>query len=343
MNLKKLPWKPFLISFVAVFLMVAIPKLTPQSDPLVSPQSDTVRAIFQKLRLVSNNYQLKQPNSLITTTQAAGPYTEAAAYAAINYETGEIIESKNLDQSLPIASLTKIMTVVVALDLASPNQRFTVSDHAASIIPTKIGVVPGQKLTLQELVNAALLTSANDAVEVIKEGIDQEYGAGTFVEGMNEKAKFLNLSHSSFTNPQGFDNRNHYSSIHDLAILTHYAMTNYPLIAETAQKSYQFLPADDYHKQYDLYNWNGLIGTYPETIGLKIGNTGRAKMTTAVVSNRNQQKVMVIVLGAPGVLERDLWASQLLDSAYSQIANLPPINLTEAELRAKYATWQYWE
>ncbi|MFI5205362.1 MAG: D-alanyl-D-alanine carboxypeptidase family protein [Candidatus Paceibacterales bacterium] len=343
-------WKVFVISFGLVFLMVALPMAGLKLPKLVSPvpaKADAFDKIQPKLEQKDNNFQIKKQGSLITRTYAAGDFDNAPSYAVMDFNTGEILAQKNLDLHLPIASLTKIMTAVVALDLVSPDDLFTVSDKAAAIEPTRMGVLSGQKMTLEELLNGALLTSANDAAEVIAEGVDQKYGDSVFVKAMNAKSKFLGLKDTYFTNPQGFDDQNPYSSSGDLAVLAHYALTNYPLITEIVKKDYQFLPANENHKQFDLYNWNGLIGTYPGTMGIKIGNTDAAGYTTAVLSDRinpqtNQDsKIMVVLLGAPGVLQRDMWAGELLDSGFGQ-QGFDPVNLTEQQLKDKYSSWQYW-
>ncbi|MCL5784297.1 MAG: hypothetical protein M1142_03015, partial [Patescibacteria group bacterium] len=216
------------------------------------------------------------------------------------------------------------------------------SYKAASIEPTKLGLIPGQKLTLEELLNGSLLTSANDAVQVIKEGVDEEYKANVFIEAMNLKAKDLGLKNSRFENPQGFDGQSHYSTAEDLAVLTAYALKNYPLISDVVKKDYQFYPTNQNHKQIDMYNWNGLVDVYPGVFGVKIGNTDKAGYTTIVGAQREGKRVVAVVLGAPGVLERDLWASQILDLSFQKLGNLEPVNVTENQLKDKYSTWKYW-
>jgi D-alanyl-D-alanine carboxypeptidase len=260
----------------------------------------------------------------------------------LDFDSGQIIDSKNGEREVPIASLTKIMTAVVALDISSPSEKFVVTKKAADQIPTKIGVIPGQHFTLQELLEAGLMTSANDAIEVIRDGIDTKYNDAVFIKAMNAKAQFLGLKHTHFTNPQGFDSVEHYSSASDLAVLTHYALTNYPLISYIVQQDYKLLPANSDHKQYDLYNWNGLLDVYPNVSGVKIGNTENAGTTTIVKSERDGKNLLVVLLGTTGVLERDLVASQLLDSGFAATLGLPPVKVTEKDLRAKYATWKYW-
>lgn len=347
---EKLNWKFFLIGLLMGMAAVLSINSGINVQHIINPLSQKqknksvdFKMLTSKLREKENNFSLKQkPENIVPNAYAQDLDIPAFSYIAIDYDTGEIIIEKNSETRLPIASLTKLMTAVVALDLASSNDIFTISQNAANKPPTKIGVVTGQKMTLEELLNAALLTSANDAAQVIKEGINFKYKSHIFERAMNEKAKFLGLKKSSFSNPQGFDNIKNYSTARDFAIFSRYALTNYPLIAEIVGKDYKFLPADLNHKQFDLYNWNGLLDVYPNIFGIKIGNTDDALFTTAVVSQRKSKKVLVVSLGAPGVLERDLWASKLLDVGFEKLANLPKIEVTEDQLIAKYSTWRYW-
>ncbi|OGE22605.1 hypothetical protein A2688_04625 [Candidatus Daviesbacteria bacterium RIFCSPHIGHO2_01_FULL_38_8] len=337
--------KAFLISFALVFVMVLIPKLKP-NNVKVSTESpvkvDRFDQIIPKLQQKINNFQLKKQSSLISTAHAGASFDNAKAYALIDYDTGEVLASSNFSDRLPIASITKTMTAIVAIDLAEPNEQFIVSEYASKIPPTKIGVAPGQKMSLEELLHALLLTSANDSAQVIKEGIDKKYDGDYFIRAMNAKAQFLGLQNTSFDNPQGFDGEKNFSSAEDLSVLSRYALENYPLIAEIVKKDYHFIPANSDHKQFDLYNWNGLLGTYPGATGLKIGNTEKAGVTTAVVAEREGKKLIAVLLGAPGVLERDLWTAELLDFGFQKGANLQPVVLTELQLKEKYSTWKYW-
>lgn len=352
-------WKIFLLSLVAQFIVsallslgvrapsmlsfLAFPTTSVEGSVLTNPLPDGVdvlQIIRPKLEEKINNFQLKKERSFIPSAWAAGEYEQATAYGVIDLQNGEVLAEKNLDQSLPIASLTKIMTSVVALDLASPEEEFEVSYKASLKIPTKIGVVPGEKMRVEELLHATMLTSANDAAQVLREGVDHKYSQNIFVKAMNEKAKILGLKNTHFQNPQGFDSPENYSSVEDLTILAYYALENYPLIKEIVAKDYHYLPADGNHKLFDLYNWNGLIGVYPGASGVKIGNTDDAGYTTVVTAERDGKKLLVVVLGTPGVLERDLWASQLLDLGFEK-ANIESASITEADLQAKYATWRY--
>lgn len=324
----------FWMTLISVFTIVSLQYLGVKPPKILSAQ------IIKKENVnIPNYFRLKKQENF--SLPLLRDFQKAKTYAVVDFNNGNILAEKNLSKKVAIASLTKIMTAVVALDLASPDEEFTISSNAPLQKPTIIGVVPRQKMTLEELLNASLLTSANDASEVIEEGINKKYGKDIFVTSMNEKAKFLGLKNTHFTNPQGFDNRNNYSSAEDLIILSHYALENYPLIAQIVKKDYQFIPENQNHKLFDLYNWNGLLGVYPNILGVKIGNTSNAGNTIVVLSKRQGKKVIVALLGAPSLLERDLWASELLDLGFEKIANLAPIAVTEKQLEQKYSTWKY--
>lgn len=379
----KFRWKVFLATLIAQFIITLLlnlgikapqtlkafilPQTKVSQSQIISPlpnQTNIWDQLRVKLEEKQNSFEVKREGGWVPRVWAASSvdYEGASSYIVIDYDIGKILAEKKADERLPIASLTKIMTAVVALDLASPDEYFTVSKKASLIIPTKIGVVPGQRMSLEELLNALMLTSANDAAGVIREGIDQRYGQEVFIQAMNEKAKVLGLKNSSFANPQGFDDLKNYSSAADLAVLSRYALENYPQIREIVKKDYQNLPANTFHKQFDLYNWNGLIGVYPGAFGVKIGNTGQAGVTTVVAAERpssadsasivtsakeaategkDVKRVLVVVLGAPGVLERDIWSSQLLDLGFEKLG-IEPVGVTEAQLQQKYSTWKYW-
>ncbi len=343
--LTRINWTPFLAGLIIGVLAATLSQLGLIPSKLLSPlpmRYEIFDTVKPKLKQRVDNFRLQKQTQIIQPVSAGTQYDEASAYALIDYDTGEIIADKSLSDRLPIASLTKVMTAMVALDLAEPNELFTIRREAAHIIPTKIGVIPGQKMTLKELLQASLMTSANDATEAIRDGVDEKYKEPIFIRAMNEKAAIIGLKNTHFANPQGFDNPDHYSSTEDLALLTHYALTNYPLISEIVKKDYAFIEANQYHKQFDLYNWNGLIGVYPNVMGVKIGNTDEAGVTTIVLSEREGKRILAVVLGAPDILKRDMWTASLLDLGFEKTKQLKPIDVTETDLAAKYATWKTW-
>jgi len=303
----------------------------------VSPISYSFSDRFDPLLKIQNDsFSLRESTDIPSLNNLS-----ESAYIAIDDTTGQVLLSKNASTQVSIASLTKIMSAMIALDLMSPQETITVSQLASIMPPTKIGVSPGERLTLDELLHAMLMTSANDAGQAVADGIDAKYNSHIFIWAMNEKARLLGLKHTHFGSAQGFDTTDNYSTASDLAIISHYAMTHYPEIAQIVGEDYVQLPATATHKEYDLYNWNGLLDVYPNISGIKIGNTKAAGYTNIVVAQRNGKKVLVVLLGASGVLERDMDAATLLDSAFA-LYSLPPIAITTTDLQAKYNTWHYW-
>ncbi len=341
-----LNWKIFWFTLLTTFFFVSIHLVQLPKRELVSPlpaKSDSFDTILPKLQYKVNTFRLFRQTSFVPKSYAGSLFDNASSYILIDFDTGDIFAEKNASKKLPIASLTKVMTAIVALDLADPNEVFTAQENISSIIPTHIAMEPGEKMTLTELLHASLLTSANDATHLIQEGIDQKYNEAVFIRAMNKKASLIGLRNTNFTNPQGFDNKNHLSTVEDFALLSHYALTNYPLIAEIVKKDYFELFENSNHDHHNLYNWNGLLGVYPGVFGVKIGNTDKAGNTTAVGAERNGKKLLAVLLGAPGVLERDLWTAQLLDFGFRTLANLPQVDVTELQLREKYGSWKYGE
>lgn len=265
---------------------------------------------------------------------------QVKAAISVNYDTGEVYYASNAQQRLPFASITKIMSAMTAMDLVSMDEKFTVEQAATEVEPTVIGVRVGEQLTARELIKAGLLTSGNDAMAVLAEGIGKKYGGDTslFVAAMNEKAKAIGLKNTSFANPQGYDDPQHYSTAEDLVYMSRYALQNYPEIVQIVGKKDDFLKATATHKSFNLPNWNMLINTYPGANGIKIGNTGDAGHTTVASATRENKRVIAVVLGADGILKRDLSAAELLNVGFASMG-IAPYHMTEDILRTRINDW----
>lgn len=355
LKISKAHIKVFCLAFVPMFIIVVLQHLGVKSNlfqqvkaqisiekPIPDDKNviDEIKPILEKKK---PEFEIKKETSFVRQTYAdSGLLAEQAnAYLVIDMDSGKVLAEKNSETEFAIASITKVMTSVVALDLANPEELFPIDQTAAAVEPSIIGVTQGEKLTVDELLRGALLSSGNDAAEALRDGIDLKYNQKIFIDAMNEKAKIIGMNNTRFTNPQGYDYGRSYSTAIDVARLTQYALTQYPLIDEIVKLDYYYLPENQNHKEFKLYNWNGLIGVYPDTMGVKIGNTGRAGKTTVVVSNRNGKKIMAVLLGAPDIKERDLWTAELLDLGYQKALGLTPVNITEDQLLAKYASWYY--
>ena len=156
--------------------------------------------------------------TLATPALASAPQVGGRAYLVKNATTGEVLLARNADERVPMASITKLMTVLVTLEHANLDDIVTVSRGAAAVGESTISLRPGEQLTVRELIEAALIQSANDAAAALADYV----GGGdraAFVALMNAKAKELGLTHTHFANPDGLDQAGHHSSARDLTRL----------------------------------------------------------------------------------------------------------------------------
>lgn len=262
------------------------------------------------------------------------------AGAVVDIESGEVLWSMNLKEKIAPASLTKLATVLTALDIASSSDIIQVSDEAASQIPTKLGLSQGDKLTLYEAIAGAILTSANDATEAIADDIGHEIGNGTvsFMDLVNTKLARIGAVDSHFETATGLDSTNHYSTVYDLAIIAHAARENMQ-ISEIASKDYLRLEANFNHKLIDLPNWNALLGTYPGVDGLKIGYTEAAGHATIVTAKRDGKSLAAIVVGASSVEDREIGAATLLNFGFSKYG-IEAYPVSKLDLVKRFEDWR---
>ena len=275
----------------------------------------------------------------------SGEYLETIpkikAGVVLNLESGDVIWSMNLKDKIAPASLTKVATVITAIDLQALDTQLEVSSQAASQIPTIIGLKAGEKLTLSEAISAAILTSANDATEAIASSIGLMVGNGTadFEEVVNYKLQKIGARQTHFVTSTGLDDPNHYSTVYDLAIIAHEALSNYPFVADVADDTYRRLDANSNHPLFDLPNWNALLGTYPGVNGLKIGFTEDAGHVNIVSAEREGKKLLSIVIGAKSLEEREIAAATLLNYGFSKY-NIEPFPIEQLNLVKRYQDWQ---
>jgi D-alanyl-D-alanine carboxypeptidase len=289
--------------------------------------------------------RLKGADSWKPEGYGSGEYLETIpiikAGAVLDLESGDVVWSMNLKERIVPASLTKVATVMTALDVAPLEKILTVSDEASGQIPTKLGLKTGEKLTLNEAISATILTSANDAAETISDSLGQEFGEGTatFMELVNKKVAKIGALDTHFETSTGLDSDNHYSTVYDLAIIGHEARKSYPFLKEVGALSYKKIDANSDHRMFDLPNWNALLGTYPGVDGLKIGFTEKAGHSTMVSAQREGKNLLAIVIGARSLEDREIAAATLLNYGFSKygIAEYPVDNLN---LVGRFEDWR---
>ena len=246
------------------------------------------------------------------------PLPTVSAQSAIMLEADnrQIVYEKNAHIPLPMASTTKIMTAIVALESADPAMAVTVTADAVGIEGSSIYLYEGEVLSLEHLLYALLLESANDAAMAIAIAVSGTEEA--FVSLMNQKAASLGLMNTHFTNPHGLDHENHYTSASDLAILAAYCMQNesFRAIVSTQRMT---IPLDDQEGVRLLLNHNRLLRSYKGTIGLKTGFTKRSGRCLVSAAERDGVMLIAVTLNAP-----DDWDDHksLLDYGFSQFRSV---------------------
>lgn len=246
------------------------------------------------------------------------PYRRAAA-AYVTVLDGEMLWGRNLDEHRAPASLTKLLTALVLLDSNwQPDAVLTVSHEAAHVIPAKIGLHTGDRITAQDALTAMLVHSANDACMVLV-----EHAAGSladFAARMNARAAQLGMHDSHFVHPCGFDEPGQYSTVNDLLRLAEAAHAN-PRIASIVVREHATVVAETSsgrrQRHFTFRSTNHLLGSLPGVEGLKTGYTAQAGRCLIAVAEHAGHRVWVVLLGS-----RERWwvAHRMIDAAFTAAA-----------------------
>jgi len=245
--------------------------------------------------------------------EAAGPgdpFGNIASAYLVKID-GREVWSRNAEAPLPPASLTKMMTALLVLERADLRSVVTVSGGAGRETGTRLGLAPGDRLAVLELLAATLLGSANDACHALADNVG---GSETkFVVLMNARAREMGLSGTRFANACGHDAPTMHSTARDLARLAETAMGN-PVFAKMAGLEDGWISTADGGKKFPLENKNLLIGRYRGAIGVKTGFTGAAGKCLVALAERGGKRVLLVLLNAP-----DRWwkAEEILDAAFA--------------------------
>jgi D-alanyl-D-alanine carboxypeptidase len=235
-----------------------------------------------------------------------------AAYL-VDVDANTVLWMKDPDTSRAPASLTKLMTAMVAADDAGSLDRVvTVPKAATQIEPSLMGLTAGERLTVRELLYGLFLDSGNDAAEALAQGLVPR---DRFIRQMNQKAKSIGLTNTHYVNPSGLDAPGHGMSAHDIAHLAAYLDKYYPDLAAIAATKDITLPATDTHKAFPMENLNRMLWTYRGANGLKTGLTDNAGGCWLTTATRNGRHLIVVVLNDTGRSWVD--AATLLDYGFS--------------------------
>lgn len=221
------------------------------------------------------------------------PHTHAQAAALIDVTSGRILYDFHGEQELPIASLTKIMTAIVAIEHGNLKDSVKVGKNAFGKEGSSIYLQLGEEMTLENMLYGLMLRSGNDAATAIAEHVGgSEEG---FVHLMNEKVKLLGLNHTRFQNPHGLDAKGHYSSANDLAKLTAYALHN-KVFKEIVRTPVRKAPNPNDPWDYSWSNKNKMLRLYEGADGVKTGYTKTARRCLVSSATRGGQQLVAVTI-----------------------------------------------
>ena len=247
---------------------------------------------------------------------ASAPQIDGRAYLVENATTGDVVLAKNARQRVPIASITKLMTVLVTLEHVRLDDVVTVTGSAAARGESSIYLRPGERLTVRDLVKAALIQSANDAAVALADHVGRGSRA-TFVAMMNRKARQLGLRDTEFANPDGLDAAGAYSSARDVTRLARVAM-RHPEIRAIVRTTDTTIAGGRH-----LETWNDLLHTYPGLLGVKTGHTSGAGWSQVAAVRGPGYVVYATLLGEPTRTQRNDDLARLLAWGISRFRNMP--------------------
>src|SRR5690625_3450102 len=261
----------------------------------------------------------------------------------IEQSTGKILYENNAHEELSPASMTKIMTLILVMEAIdkkqlSPEEEITVSEYASSMGGTQVFLEAGEIMTVDDLVKAVAIASANDASVALAEKIAGSEKA--FVVQMNEKAQQLNLQHTHFENSSGLPAENHYSSAYDMAMMSK-ELLKYENIVNYTSIYEDYLRKGE-ENEFWLVNTNKLVRFNPEVDGLKTGYTSEAKFCLSATAMKDDMRVIAVVMGVETSKDRNKLTMELINHAFSHYEveklfdrheTLTNINNTRSEAR----------
>ena len=290
---------------ISIFLFILI--LVQQFIYVQGDDFDENEPLKEVINIETNTYSDREP-----------PKISASAAIVLDTVSGRILYEKNAHSRRAMASTTKIMTAIVAIENGNLDDKVKVSKRAASIGGSVINLQAGEDLSLKELLYGMLIKSGNDAAIAVAEHIGGS--VEDFVKTMNKKAKDLGLKDTAFKNPHGLDATGHYSTAYELAKITRYALKN-PVFSKMAGTQSMHIT------NRDLYTTNEMLSIYPGADGVKTGYTGKAGRCLVTSATKEGWRIISVVLNCPSRSARAQSSKDILDFAFS---NYKIYNLAKA-------------
>ncbi|HEY7003840.1 MAG TPA: D-alanyl-D-alanine carboxypeptidase family protein [Gaiellaceae bacterium] len=269
--------------------------------------------------------------SLVTAQAALAspppPAVDARAALLVDGNTDETLFAEHPDRRLPMASLTKLMTALLTMEHTNKADVVRVAGPAPSVGESTINLQTGERLPVRDLLEAALIQSANDAAYALADDV-----GGTvkrFVRMMNRRARELGLDETHYVVPDGLDTPGHYSSARDTYTLARVDM-KHALFRRIVRRT-----GDEIAGGRTISTWNDLLGTYPGTIGIKTGHTDLAGWSEIAAAERDGVTMYAVVLGGPTRGRRNHDLSALLDWGFGHYGRVTLISRTKTYATAR--------
>ena len=263
----------------------------------------------------------------VTVARADELVTDGKAAILIEAQTGEILYEKNPHEQLPPASMTKMMSMYLILEAINNesmqwDEVIRVSENAASYGGSQIFLKPGEEMTVRDLFKSIAIASANDSVTALAERVAGSEEA--FVEKMNEKAQELGMKNTVFKNPTGLTTEGHLTTPYDMSIIARHLLSDYPEITEFSSL-YEDYIRQDTESPFWLVNTNKLLKYVDGVDGLKTGFTQEAGYCLTATANRNDMRVIAVVMGGSKSDIRNQEVTRLIQYAYEQYELVPKL------------------
>ena len=251
----------------------------------------------------------------VKTVYAAEPNVAAQAAVLMDMDSGRVLWGKNEEQPMSMASTTKIMTAIIALERCDMNDTVTVGKNAVLAPPVKMYLSEGEQVRMYDLLLAMMLQSYNDSAVAVAEHVCGS--VEEFCEAMNLKAEELGCKDTFFETPNGLDKGSHHSTAYDMALITRYALENDDFVKLINTPSAQFKSSK---KSYSFVNKDRLLREYEGALGVKTGFTGKAGQCFAGAARRGGEGYVSVVLasgwGSKGKEQKWIDTKRILDYGF---------------------------
>ncbi len=246
---------------------------------------------------------------------------DLTAKSVIMYDlsTNRTLYERNSTTRYPVASLTKIMTAIIALENRKDDDKYIVEKENL-VGENTMGLSKGEILSFMDLLHGLLLPSGNDAAEVLAG--NHPTGRDGFIKDMNLKAGSLGLSNTQFVNPSGLQgDGEQYSTAYDMLVITRYAIDNFPEFRKAVSSAEYSVRQTPFHKSYELYNETNLLTTYEGVRGVKTGYTPEAGLCLVTYLDYKGHRMVGVILNSEN---RRLEMKNLLDYSLESLGINPP-------------------